>query len=461
MLRSLLLASVALVPFAMPAQAACTIALPSNGDTVTCTGIDTTGIVNNQARNVTVTIEDGAAVNNAATPGTHVIHLRDGASVTVHGALASAPGSNRDAMNLRHDASVTINGPVSAPNPDSDGVQAEDRLSLTVEAGGSITAGKKGVNGGDGDESQVVNHGTIIAGTEGVELGDESSVVNHGTIEGDDDAINIGERATIENHGMIRSKRDSKGADFVQDGIDLDSGIITNFGTILSEDDAAIDFDATDYADEASVIVNTGLIEGKYGIIVETGTDADGNANGETANIARQEVYNGGTIQGIGGLALNLGAGDDLYVGFAGSRILGDLDLGLGDDLVQTATGAAIYGDVRLGAGNDIFVLSDRYDPDTTFTFGLIDGGAGTDVVSFADYSFADLATVDWLDDIVSLGFLDGFALRFTNFDTFSFSDVTVAVADLSLPAVPVPAPALMLLSALGGFAALRRRHAR
>lgn len=203
MFRRILLASVALAPLSAPAFAACSDAKPADGTVVTCTGTDTKGVKNKDANGVSVTIAAGASVSNAAKTDNHVIHLNDDAIISVHGTLTST--SAKDAINLVDNARVSIDGTVSAPDPDSDGVQAENGLSLTILEGGTITAGKKGVNGGDGTGSTVTNHGAIIAGTEGIELGDDGSILNTGTISARDDAINAGENVTIVNTGTIHS----------------------------------------------------------------------------------------------------------------------------------------------------------------------------------------------------------------------------------------------------------------
>ncbi len=455
MFRRILLASVALAPLSAPAFAACSDAKPADGTVVICTGTDTKGVKNKDANGVSVTIAAGASVSNAAKTDNHVIHLNDDAIISVHGTLTST--SAKDAINLVDNARVSIDGTVSAPDPDSDGVQAENGLSLTILEGGTITAGKKGVNGGDGTGSTVTNHGTITAGTEGIELGDDGSILNTGTISARDDAINAGENATIVNTGTIHSVQDDLGIDFVQDGIDIDSGRVINSGLIQSDDDAAIDFDATSAPELASVITNSGRILGAAGIIVETGHNDDGSLNGEAANTAAQRVYNlaGGRIEATSGPALKLGAGDDGYFGAAGSVLVGAADLGQGDDLFALEAGAMVGGDVQMGEGADMLSFTGLFGG---AGLGLFDGGLGTDVVSFADYLRSDISSLSWSDDILGLTFADGFALSLTSFETVTLGTRSYALSEL-MPAVPLPAPLLMLGSALGGLALLRRRR--
>ncbi|HEY0214578.1 MAG TPA: VPLPA-CTERM sorting domain-containing protein [Paenirhodobacter sp.] len=459
MLRSFLLASVALAPLAFaadPASASCSPSKPDNGGTVTCSGTDTKGVDRKDVDAVTVTVNSGATVTNASDTGKHVFRFNDGATFDIRGTIESF--SDKDALNLVDGATVSLVG-ATLKSATGDGVQAETGLNLTIDANSVITVGKKGVNGGDGDNSTVINRGTITAGTEGVELGDNSRIENYGTINALDDAINAGENVTIINYGTLHSQIDSLGIDFVQDAIDIDSGTVTNFGTILSDDDAAIDFDATTDLSTASVITNSGLIKGAEGIIVETGFDDAGNPNGEVGNLGIQQVVNlaGGRIEATSGPALKLGAGNDLYSGARGSVLVGMTDMGIGDDVFSISAGAVISGDVFLGAGDDLLDITDVLEQGSFGDLGLFDGGSGTDVVSFADYAWTDLIGLGWLDSVLSLSFADGFALDLTNFDSFAFSDVTWDVADLRLPAVPLPAPALMLISALGGFGVLRR----
>lgn len=282
------------------AQQTCTPAAPSDGDVISCAGTGI-GIVDDGLDDATLTVQTGAVItgadqafefdddNNFTNFGTltgqndHGMQGDNGNTVINHGTITALGG---DGVNIDNDGVVENYGTIRGMD---DGVQLEDNATVINHATGEIYADDEGVN---------INN-------------DDATLTNAGLIEAGDDAVNAARNATITNSGIIRSI----GGD--QDGIDLDSGTIVNSGTILAVGTQdAIDFDPSS---DASTITNNGLIEGHIGI------------NTDPADTGAQTVFNSGTITGRGGLAMDLGAGED-SLEIAGGTINGAVELGAGTD---------------------------------------------------------------------------------------------------------------------------------
>ncbi|MDH2328181.1 VPLPA-CTERM sorting domain-containing protein [Cereibacter sp. SYSU M97828] len=460
-----LLASTALaaiLPVLPAAAAVCTPANPIAGAVVTCTGT-APGAFRDADDGLTLNIAAGAAMIDPTDRD--AIRVR-GSGVTVNvglGATVQSLGADgvlesvnvddidgADGIDGGDDLTVRNLGTIIADNK---GIDAEGRNGLTVRNEGRIETADKAIRNKEDDDGiggaggQVFNSGTILSWfDEGVELGNDARVENAvgAVIEASDDAIQTGERATIINAGLIHSVKRGAGDTDPQDAIDIDSGFILNeaTGIILSDDDAAIDHDASTARTD---IVNHGTIKGTYGILVETGEAVDPET-GEfpEANTGSQVIANHGTITGTNGTAIKLGAGNDALYNYGGSILNGAADFGADDDAVHFLGGFA-----GLAAGGALF-----------------DGGLGEDSAFFADYAFGDIASVSLAGSIYSMSLANEaleMSFNFRNWELFSFSDgvYDLAAIDALVEVAPVPLPAGMLLlgSAVFGLGALRRRR--
>ncbi|GGE21914.1 hypothetical protein GCM10011360_08040 [Primorskyibacter flagellatus] len=302
---------------------------------------------------------------------------------------------------------------------------------------GGISAGMDGIkvgNGGGSAErlSYVYSDISIRAGKRGVTGGDNLVIENHGTIVAQEDAVQVGENASIYNGGTIEN--DGPGGEDAQDAIDLKSGKIHNYRTIRSTVGAGIHFQqsTTD-----SSIYNDGTISGTTGVLVEKDEAAG-------ANTAAQVIDNSGLIEGTGGLALDLGAGNDSYTQNGYSRLIGGADFGAGEDAF-------------IMHGNPFGILGGSQS-------ALFDGGDGVDLFHFTVYSFSELTSLTYTSGIFSLTFTigaDELFLRITSWENIFFSDRKFTAAQLAAeatPAVPQPAGAVLMLGALGGLGLMRRK---
>ena len=293
------------------AQQTCSPATPSDGDTITCSGTGI-GIVDGGLDDATITVETGAVI----TGTNQAFRFDDDTTFTNFGTLT---GQNDHGVQGDNDNTVINRGTITGL--DGDGVNIDnDGL---VENYGIIRGADDGVQ--LEDDATVINHATgeIYADDEGVNINtDNATLTNAGLIEAGDDAVNAARGATITNSGIIRSV----GGD--QDAVDLDSGTVVNSGTIMAiGTQDGIDFDPSG---DSSSVTNSGLIEGNVGI------------NVDPADTGAQTIVNSGTITGRGGVAMDLGAGDDTLE-IAGGTINGTVELGAGTDtLVVSRAGTGL-----------------------------------------------------------------------------------------------------------------------
>lgn len=429
----------------------------TNTGSVTTAGVDANGIV---ALNTATILNAGSVETTGDTAfgiraladadltntgdvatsgaGARAVSVTSGASISNSGTLSTA-GDNAFAISATDGLVLTNSGTIETTG-DSRAIDAGSDATITNEAGGVISAAGTSDTIQTGDNLTLVNNGTITnigVDTKVIDAGDGLSVTNNGLIISDwkgvegeanftlintatgrivsnldeaveadgpglvvindgeiiapmDDAIDGGDNVTITNTGLIQGGEN--------DGLELNSGTITNSGTIesLSSDpngslviggttpelDAAIDFDAGTDGNEDGVVTNLagGIIRGDIGINASAG-----NQDSPDTNDGTQQVVNFGTIVGRMGDAALLGNGNDEFQQWTGAAVTGNINLEAGDDtFILEGSASSVAGMIFGGMGNDTAIIAGTLDADNfagfeTFQLGSDLGGTLAD----------------------------------------------------------------------------------
>ncbi len=277
-------------------------------------------------------VASGAAsivINNAGTGiirsfGQDAIRPGQGAVVTNAGLIRSdgAPNNSYDGIDWQAKSGVVSNLATGIISGLRHGITSDVAVDVTNYG---LIEGRNGSGVGSDGTGIVTNYGTITGTWDGV------------AINGDGDGVDIDGIGTIRNFGTIRGVRangvDSGGQPNGAEGIAMGGGRIENAvgatiaggarGILIDDGSAGSAFGAT-------TIVNAGTIQG-----------------GTSAAIALvgafdDAIVNSGTIIG-GGVAIDMGAGNDTLTLLPGSTITGRVDGGVGTDqvlLAGTGTGS-------------------------------------------------------------------------------------------------------------------------
>ncbi|KPL68482.1 hypothetical protein SZ64_10400 [Erythrobacter sp. SG61-1L] len=296
-------------------------------------------------------------------------------------------------------AVLTNGGTITSESGDgvNSSYMADGHTSVENQTGGTITGAASGIRIDDGTAA-IVNAGTIRGDGSNTDdffypdagitiTGGAATVTNSGTItgqrfgittapymdpySGDYSGLAIG--TNVGNSGTIIGDND--------DGVRLiGGGIVTNSGRIEGQTSALADgismfaYEGQDSADFSASVVNNqaGTIEGnRYGIILSGGGSIEnaGRISGEAAGAVIESdaaqtpglaaiFVNSGMIESSGGAAIV----SDIQSSITNSGILagGDgvaIQLGAADDVVTLKTGSAITGLVDAGGGEDSLIL--------------------------------------------------------------------------------------------------------
>ena len=372
----------------------------SNGGVLTNgSGVDTTALIRGAygafIRNAVGTVANFGTIEGTGTGGgnTSGLYVSDGGKIT--------NGSNIDTMALiegaggievRTGAATVVNfgsiESVAAVNPF--GVDLQDGGILTNGSSTDQTALVEGYGSGAsirGATSTVVNFGTIEgkgAGQVAVYLGGggltNGASGDHGALIDGNQGVEIGSSATVANFGTILGTGDSGYGLELRGGGALTNGAV-NDGSALIAGYNGVDLDGATTAVNFGTISGTGASAGWGAVLEETGADlVNGAANHTGALIegyvgagvyGADTLTNYGTISGANGVAVNFANASATLVAEAGSVFDGQV-LGGGGFL---ALGAGV-GTLSGVTGGDVTVSG--FMPTTTFQdFGGLDIDAG------------------------------------------------------------------------------------
>jgi uncharacterized protein with beta-barrel porin domain len=361
-MRGALLGSTGLVLIlvAGPALADCQPAVPANGQTVTCTGLDTVGVDGSAATQVTVNVLVGATVNPAAATtsiAVGALSLVNNAGAIVNGNVLSGsdtvgidltPGSGSAATNAGSIAVTMDAGDMAAVGirtGNGNTVVNTGTIQATATNGFSSAAFAIGGGAAGGSANVVTNTGALLAtGSDvnqvsGILLNDSNTITNSGAViatgtnVGAAYAVSLGDGNTVTNSGTLAGL--GSGSDEGRGIIGNDNNVITNSGTIIgrSGDCCGIGIDVFN----GNTIVNTGTIAGvvtgsgqAFGIVAAqdnvivnngriTASALDGQASG-VGIVFTSTVTNNGTITATAtegqafGIQVQLGGGGNTIV---------------------------------------------------------------------------------------------------------------------------------------------------
>ncbi|MGB3470884.1 MAG: autotransporter domain-containing protein [Erythrobacter sp.] len=331
--------------------------------------------------NGTITNEAGGTINTTGDADT----IQSGENLTIlNNGTIQNDGFDTKIVDADDGLTFTNNGLVTS---DWKGIEGEANFTLTNNAGARIFSAFDEAIEADGPGLVVINDGEIVSPEDdAIDGGDDVTITNTGLIQGgQNDGLELNS-GTITNSGIIESLSSDPDGDFILDAM--------GNPTTGREIDAGIDFDGGTDGNEDGVVTNNagGIIRGDIGINTSSG------ATGSDANEGAQQVVNFGAIEGravnpeTGRIdAVLLGAGDDEFQQWTGASVSGWIDLQAGDDVfILEGQSSSVTAQISGGSGNDIAILAGTLDSDNftdfeTYQLGSQLGGSLNDLVIRGD----------------------------------------------------------------------------
>jgi len=342
--------SVALLSPSM-VQAACDIHNPSNNQSVTCDGTDTTAVISAAgSANIGVTVNAGADLTVAGGPA---ISLGDGSTVNNAGAI-----TGDSAGILFREGSSQLGNTGSIAGIAGPGVQFSGSGNNQLTNSGTITGGTGGyaVVFGSGNDTLNVTGGTLTGNVD-QGAGADTTNISAGTVTG----------TLSQGNGIDDFKMSGGTLGALQQGDNRDTFLMTG-GTILG---------AFEDGDVATMTGGTiGRVDMKLdnNIFDMSGGEIIGNLVTGFGN--DRITVSGDSI--IGG-NISVSGGTDI-VTVKGGTVKGEIRMSNGNDLFHWEKGT-ILGNVLMGADNDAIEFT-QLDLASAATSPLIDGGVGVDTLT-------------------------------------------------------------------------------
>jgi VCBS repeat-containing protein len=357
----------------------------------------------------TLTVEQGGLVQGTKT----AIFISGGtvdAFVVNSGTIKVTAAAGTD----KADA-ISLNGATATIHNTSTGVIQGGRHAITGPIGihvindaGGLIVGQNG-SAVNMDNSETEDHAAFVTNY-GTMLGDSANISDS-----DGDAIDVDGLLHLDNYGVIRGEGANgyhKGEANVSEGLAIGGGTVHNYaGAMIYGYGRAIQVDNSSNAAAfaSATIINDGTIQGggngPTGVATADaaamqaringaeaidilGTFADTITNTATGKIiggiftdgGNDVLSNAGTITAMAGSAVNLGDGDDTLTNTG--TITGSVLLGAGNDIFNAYVGSKVTGTIDLGTGNDTVNLYAAAGNTATGAFGQVANAETLNVVS-------------------------------------------------------------------------------
>ncbi len=324
--------------WSQPAGAACL----ATGDVITCSGTTTVtdDLLVFSTKSGTSIINDGDAFAGGSK-GVGLVGTGDRISIANNGTLGTAGNAGHAISVLGHDGTLLNKGEIRTSGISPDGLHAEGNRNQLVNAGiiksgpaGDFVAGLSAL----GNNNQLINTGTLLIegfNSSGLRVfGDGNALTNNGSITTSGASSTgmsvFGTGNTLVNAGTI-TVTGKESAGILSNRINPGTKDFSNSNTLINRGKILV-------SGEGSYGVHT-FMSGRMTVVnevtgvIESRKDAAIKFDDNTFNIGNDRVENFGRISNLsGGVAVDLGTGDDTFLIGSTSQIDGAIEAGAGFD---------------------------------------------------------------------------------------------------------------------------------